>query len=179
MTAVRESFTGVHSATPAEQVMRRSRRVRAWRRIPGVAAALVVVAGAAVAVSTLIPPGHQPRTELAAWTVARQADGTVTVTVRELRDPAGLQQTLRADGIPATVTFSGQMPAACQRYPVGTGIAAGVFTVQPTSADYASLIIHPAALPPGAGVAINPPAQQPIQKVIIGLVHAIPECTGG
>jgi len=35
---------------------------------------------------------------LAAWTVLRRADGDIPVTIREWRDPAGLQRTLRADG---------------------------------------------------------------------------------
>ena len=110
MTAVRESFTDVHSATPVEQIVNRSRAVRTRRRIPAMAAALAVVAAAAIAVTTLLP-GHQPSgpvtVQLAAWTVVKQADGTVYVTIRELRDPAGLQRTLRADGIPASVTFAG------------------------------------------------------------------------
>ena len=33
------------------------------------------------------------------------------------RDPAGLQATLRADGIPASVTFIGQQNPACQVIP--------------------------------------------------------------
>jgi hypothetical protein len=37
--------------------------------------------------------------------VAKQADSNVYVTVRELSDPAGLQSRLRADGVPASVTF--------------------------------------------------------------------------
>jgi hypothetical protein len=42
---------------------------------------------------------------LAAWTVTKQADGDVRVTIRELLnpDPAGLQAALRADGVPAAV----------------------------------------------------------------------------
>jgi hypothetical protein len=39
--------------------------------------------------------------------------------------------------------------------------------------------IHPSALPHGAGVQINPPDQQPVRRVAIGLVYASPSCTGG
>jgi DNA-directed RNA polymerase specialized sigma24 family protein len=47
------------------------------------------------------------------------ADGLVDVTIRELRDPAGLQSKLRADGVPASVTFSGQPNPSCRPYPAG------------------------------------------------------------
>lgn len=50
ITAVRESFTDVHSATPVEQIVSRSRVIRARRRIPGAVAAAAVVV-------TLVP-GH-------------------------------------------------------------------------------------------------------------------------
>jgi hypothetical protein len=181
ITTVRESFTGIHSTTPMEQIVSRSRAVRARRRIPGLAAALVALAVAAVAVTALLPGSHpasrQPSVQLAAWTVFKQADGTVSVTIRELRDPAGLQRRLRADGVPASVTFRGQLPRSCQRYPVGTGLVNGVFTVG-HAGGFRVLVIHPSALPRGAGVAINPPAQPPLNRVAIGLVHATPQCTG-
>jgi hypothetical protein len=47
--------------------------------------------------------------------VAERPDGVIDVTVRELKDPAGLQARLRADGVPASVRFSGFNPA-CQDY---------------------------------------------------------------
>ncbi len=58
--------------------------------------------------------------QLTAWTVTRQADGNISVTIRQLKDPAGLQATLRADGVPATVTFTRQQNPACRPYPGGT-----------------------------------------------------------
>jgi len=54
MTAVRDSFTDVHSATPVERIVTRSRAVRAGRRIPALAAALAVTVAAVVAVTSLI-----------------------------------------------------------------------------------------------------------------------------
>jgi hypothetical protein len=181
VAAVRQSLTGIHSATPLEQIVTRSRRLRARRRIPGIAVALAVTAGAAMAVIGLLPPSHHPGsppgTQLAAWTVIKQTDGTISVTIRELSDPAGLQRTLRADGIPANVTFFGQMPRACQRYPVGIAQINRIFTGRQVD-GFPVMVIHPAALPPGAGVAINPPASQPIVRVAFGLVHASPQCTG-
>jgi hypothetical protein len=63
---------------------------------------------------------HPARAQLAAWTVARLADGNISVRINQFEDPAGLQSTLRADGVPASVTFAGQPDQACQPYPGGT-----------------------------------------------------------
>jgi len=182
ITAVKEAVTGVHMRVPAEVIVRRSRTVRARRRIPGAAAALAVLAGtAALALTALAPAGHQPSrhpgAQLAAWTVIRRSDGTVSVTIRELRDPSGLQRRLRADGIPASVTFFGQLPRSCQRYPAGTARINKVFTGR-QAGRFPVMVIHPSALPAGAGVAVNPPDQRPVTRVAIGLVHASPRCTG-
>src|SRR2546423_15257539 len=120
MTVVRDSFADIKSATPVGQIVGRSRTVRARRRISVLAGALAVTAGAAVALVTLLP-GHQPNSpvtaQLAAWTVTKQANGNISVTIRELRDPAGLQRTLRADGLPASVTFFGRQNLHCVPYP--------------------------------------------------------------
>ena len=80
-TAVRESVTGVHMTILAEQIMNRSRTIRARRRMPLVAGALAGVAGAALAVTALLPSSHQPghpaTARLTAWTVASQANGNI------------------------------------------------------------------------------------------------------
>ena len=122
ITALREQRGKVPMDTPVEQIIRRGRAVRARRRVPQVAAALGTAAAAAFAVSLALPASHpasEPHAQLAAWTVGRQPDGSIKVTIRELRDPAGLQQRLRADGVPASVTFSSQQNPACQGYPGG------------------------------------------------------------
>jgi hypothetical protein len=181
ITAVRESFTGVHSATGVDRIESRGRTLRARRRAAGLAGALAVGAAAVAAVTALGPAGHQPShrggIRLTAWTVVRQADGTIEVTLRQLRDPAGLQRTLRADGLPAAVTFTGQLPGSCQRLVVGGDVIKQIFSGR-QAGGYPVMIIHPAALPAGAGVAINPPDQWPITNVAIGLVQASPQCTG-
>jgi len=189
ITAVKQSVNGVHMRVPAEQIMSRSRAIRSRRRIPAVIGALAVAAGAALAVtSTLVPSGqasHQPTAQLAAWTVTKQANGDIKVTIRELRDPAGLQRTLRADGVPASVTFAGQQNPACQGYPTGGSqsqrrqLLGGVATV-PASGAYV-MVIHPSALPSGAGLQIfssfeNIPASA--QGAAVRLVQASPQCTG-
>jgi hypothetical protein len=182
ITAVRESFAGVHSDTGVEQIVSRSRAMRARRRVPVLAAALAVAAGAAAGVTALTPAQHQasrpPGAQLAAWTVVKRADGTVSVTLRQLRDPGGLQRRLRADGVPATVTFfGGTTPRSCRRYPMNDALINRVFSGR-TAGGFPVMTIHVSALPPDAGVQINPPAQQPVRNVAIGLVYASPSCTG-
>lgn len=210
MTAVRDSFAGVHSATPVEQIVRRSRAVRARQRIPALAGALAVAAGAAIAVTMLLP-GHQPggpvTARLAAWTVARQADGSISVTIRELRNPAGLQRTLRADSVPASVTFFGRQNPACQPYPhrrgqdrsetqrqtIIMGTPGGgsssdtvVRPMVPPGGQFTGLSIDPSALPRGVGLQIGAgPVGHRLSvgprffRIWAGLVQASQQCTGG
>jgi len=181
ITLVREQRGSVEMTTPVDQIIGRGRVLRARRRVPGLAAgALAVAAAAALAVTALLPGSHPAGrplpAQLTAWTVTRQADGTITVTVRQLRDPAGLQRTLRADGVPASVTFFGHEPRACQRYPkVSAILMAEVF-----GGHGPPLVIHPKALPHGAGVQLSPghyPHGAPI-ALAAELVQASRGCTG-
>jgi len=126
-TLVRLQRGTVRMSTPLEQIVGRGRAVRARRRLPAVTAALALVAGAVLAIGALTTAG-QPSARLAAWTVARRADGTIAITIRDLRDAAGLQRTLRADGVPATVDFVGGQRASCARMhgqPWSVGTQAG------------------------------------------------------
>jgi hypothetical protein len=130
LTAVRDRLSGMPLASPpdVEAIMARGRAHRHRRLIPGVAGSLAAAAVAALAVTALAPASHeashqgsrQPTVQLAAWTVTKLADGNISITVRELKDPAGLQRTLRADGVPASVTFASQQNPACRPYPGGT-----------------------------------------------------------
>jgi hypothetical protein len=190
ITVLREQRGKVPMDTPVEKIIRRGRAVRARRRVPRVAAALGAAAAAAFAVSAALPASHpasEPGAQLAAWTVARQADGSIKVTIRELQDPAGLQQRLRADGVPASVTFSGQQNPACQGYPGGGSqsqrrhLLNSVITAPATGRDV--MVIHPAALPSGAGLQINalfshPGQHRSFEGFSVGLVQASPQCTG-
>jgi hypothetical protein len=121
LTAVREQRTKVPMTVSVEQVISRGRALRARRRfVPGAAGALAAMAGAAVAVTALVPASHQPTARLAAWTVTELTHGNISVTIRELKDPAGLQRQLRKDGVPASVSFVPQQNPACKAYPGGT-----------------------------------------------------------
>ena len=180
ITAVREQRNKVPMTTPVEQIIRRGHAVRARQRIPGLAGVLAVVAAAAFAVIALLPASHpashQPGAQLAAWTVVKQADGTVSVTIRELRDPAGLQSRLRATASRPVSTSPASGTSQCQRYTTGIALINRVFAAQ-SAGGFPVMVIHPSALPSGAGVEINPPAQ-PANRVAIGLVYASPQCTG-
>jgi hypothetical protein len=204
ITAVRKSVTDVHSATPVDQIMGRGRVLRTRRRIPGVAGVLAVLAGAALAVTALLSPArpasHQPAAQLAAWTVAKQADGNISVTIREFRDPAGLQRKLRADGVPASVIFNRKLPRdapfrdlfrvkhnPCQKFSGGQGQLLKVMVGRPPHPlrDHSTIaVIHPSALPSGAGVQFiatpNTGYQNSPYRFALGvlLVQASRGCTG-
>lgn len=167
-TVVKASVTDVHMTIPAEQIISRSQAIRNRRRIPGLAAGMAVVAAAVLAVTALLP-GHsatvRPGIHLSAWTVVKQADGTVYVSINQLRDPAGLQRKLRADGVPASVVFGNApnvQPEPCQWY---HGNAAGLLPkVVPSIAPgpgRAILAIDPSALPQGPGCRSSPPPTYP------------------
>jgi hypothetical protein len=157
-------------------------RPRAHSPVTLAGAGLVTAAavGAAVAVTVLAPASHQPTAQLAAWTVVKQADGNIRVAIRQLRDPAGLQSTLRADGVPASVTFSGNPNPACQSYPYGGGTGlVGKVAQFPGGPNV--MVIHPSALPAGAGLRIASHFQQPNGGgfgISAGLVQASQQCTG-
>jgi hypothetical protein len=198
MTAVRESFTSVHDSTSVEQILSRGRAARARRRIPLITGALGVAAATVLAVTTLLPGSHHPSPQhsarLAAWTVTTQPGGNVSVTIRQLHNPAGLQRTLRADGVAASVTFLGQQNPACQPWPgaplqgkstpAGTALFNKVFPPTPPGAPPGVIMIHPSALPSGGGVQLaagfrqsGPPHSWYI-AIGAGLVRASPRCTG-
>jgi alpha-D-ribose 1-methylphosphonate 5-triphosphate synthase subunit PhnH len=117
---VRESLDRLTAepADPADLVGQARRRVARRRHSVRAAAALGAAAIAAVAAlavtSTLPSTGQHTHARLAAWTVARHADGHIYLTIRLLRDPAGLQRALRADGVQANVTFAIHQDSACQ-----------------------------------------------------------------
>jgi hypothetical protein len=220
-TIVRESVAGIHASTPVDRIVSRGRAVRSRRLIPGVAGALAVTAATALAVTTLLAPGHTglasghsgslasghpgshpASARLAAWTVAKQANGDIDITINQLKNPAGLQATLRADGLPATVSFSGTLLSpSCQGYLANTSTLNAVFQGQGTY-----IAIDPSALPSGTGVAISDdpgaglptlsgnipsmgqspavhPSVPPLSMAIdgplaVGLVYASQQCTG-
>jgi len=189
-TAVRESVAGIHSATPVAQIISRGRAVRARRRIPRVAGALTVAAaGTALAVPMLVssghPGSHPARIQLDAWTVTKQANGDIDVTINQLRNPEGLQSALRADGLPVNLTFSDTTSnhirvvqnASCRDYAAGPDVLNAVVH----GGSYASgtiLVIHPSALPSGVGLNIFVTPDTKYLTLVLSLVHTSRQCTG-
>jgi len=177
------------------------------------AAAVAVAAAAAVVVGVAFPVGYPavrppaagapaasdsaspPGVRLTAWTVARQVGGSIKVIFRQATDPAGLQQTLRADGVPISVSFTGQQNTTCQPYHIGASQAFWPYGSRPGPLDGSGFIDHPegayttpyafvidpAALPSGAGLQIwtsgTPGAADNFQPHVT-LVKTSPQCTG-
>jgi hypothetical protein len=135
-TMVRESVTDVHSATPIAQIISRGRAVRARRRTPALAGAGAVLAGSALAVSMLMPSVHPgaansrhpgsplAQARLAAWTMHKRANGSIDVTINELRNPVGLQAALQAAGVPVRVSYS-SLPVPATRQDGGISVTTG------------------------------------------------------
>jgi hypothetical protein len=160
-------------------------------------AAVAAVAGIAIAQ----PASHQtdpqastpasPKTsvpaqiQLAAWTVTKQAGGTVTITIKQMSDPAaenlaGLQAELRAGGIPASVGNTAN--PACTPYPASELHGANALQLpgihdygKPVVVHVTIFVLHSWALPAGAGVQIIVPTAG---HLIARLVQASPQCTG-
>jgi hypothetical protein len=186
-----DSLTGVHMTTPLDTIVRHGRARSRRRRLTGLAGAAVVAAGTVLAVTALLPAGHpashQPRIQLAAWTVVQQPSGIIQVTISELRDPAGLQATLRADGVPASVSFGNGQQTACLPYPGGgfttSANPALINSVFPPSPGPGPAVdINPSALPSGTGVllAFLQRSQNglPLIAIEAAVVQASQQCTG-
>jgi hypothetical protein len=154
-------------------------------------------------------PGSGPGARLAAYAVSQRADGSIQVSFfGEMRDPAGLQRTLRADGVPASVTFIGQQNPACQVIPgtvldgkpqapaalgrVVTWTGGGSKTTPAKTPPPLIMTIRPSALPSGDGLQIavmqgipaGPSGPWPYPKGSghptdeENLLKASPQCTG-
>jgi hypothetical protein len=212
LTEARDSLSTVHLAIPASEIMARTDQARRHRRL-GVLAGAGGLAAMAVAVSVTLPASHPasshpaagPGARLAAWTVTRQAHGTIRVRFfGEFRDPAALQHTLRADGVPASVTYLGQQNPACQSIPAGgpapgsrgrprgPGQRGGSLISRVMYGTGTTIFIDPSALPSGDGVQIavmrgmpsGPAGPWPYPKgsphagAEFGLVKASRQCTG-
>lgn len=190
LAAARDSFSDIVMSVPEEQIISRGRAVRARRRMSRLAAgSLAGLAAGALAVTALLPAGQPGASiRLDAWTVQKKADSSVYVTIRQLRDPARLQATLRADGVPASVTSSGPnprcrpaghtkstktrtgpaslppAPSAASGGPAGFGPGSPFQTTAGADSDNANavaMLIKPAGIPAGVGLEIYSPGGPP------------------
>ena len=144
------------------------------------------------------PPATRPAVLVSSWQPGL-SPGRPTAASRSpsasCGDPAGLQRTLRADGVPASVTFTGQQNPACQPYPHrhrpalqpfgprADPLGGSRFVNHPKDAYNTpdALVIHPSALPSGAGLQIwtsGTPGAADNFQLHVSLVKASPQCTG-
>jgi hypothetical protein len=101
------------------------------RRVPR--ARLILAAGAVAAAGIGVFAAVGGDTAAPAYAVEKQSDGSVTVEIQSLRDAAGLQEKLRAAGIPAVVDYTpmGKMcrqpraRGATRRHSMGMGMGVG------------------------------------------------------
>jgi hypothetical protein len=199
ITAVKASYAGIHMDVPLDVIVRRGRRLRARRRLPGLAGAAGTVAALALAVAALVPgsgrttaPGGSTGTErLAAWTVVSQQDGSVKVTLRwpGIRDVAGLQDRLRSDGIPARVARIGyRRPPltvpGCQVFGDWSAGPGGISYARWRKIFYGghtgqqsnhAFWVYRSAIPPGLGVLVDIYYDGTFGLYV---VKASPQCTG-
>jgi hypothetical protein len=130
LTMVGDGFTSVRMTATADAVMAQGRSLRRRRRTgrlaTGAALALALGAGLSVPALTSGSSGGAQRPTLAAWTVQQAPDGSIAVTIRELRDLAALQARLNADGARVTVGITTlTLPKGCvlsSPIPLGPGL---------------------------------------------------------
>jgi hypothetical protein len=128
------------------------------------AAALVLTSGPGAVPGQRATGGNTRSVVTAAWTVREDADGTVTIYLRQYTDPAALQQTLQTDGINAIVR---SIPSASRTvgkgtitYPACNYAATDMAqqAVQRAVVTFAGqdlpvrFIIHPDAMPEGSAL---------------------------
>jgi hypothetical protein len=134
-------------------------RPRRRRLVLGMAAA-GAAAAAAVVTPIVAPGGGATAFATADYSVQPHPDGTFTVTIKQLRDPAGLQRALRADGIAAYVRYLPTPDGPCAYQQRGSGKADFWLMPEIVSGPTASsrttiLTIHPAKLPRGNALLIQ------------------------
>jgi hypothetical protein len=97
------------AARPAPAVATRRRPRRRRLALAGVGVTAATAAVALVVTGSDVTPS--------AYAVQPRADGSVTVKIRGLEDAAGLERTLRAAGVPASVDYAPGGPAGCAAAP--------------------------------------------------------------
>ncbi|GAA2759062.1 hypothetical protein [Actinopolymorpha rutila] len=160
LTDTKDALTHVHMEQRPEAIMARARGRRLRRSLPGVAGVLAIATVLAMSLSGGHAPADSPlssggspeaagiHVNLAAWSVNTSPTGMVNVTIRELKDPAGLSATLAEAGVPVVLTsgpvctssYDRQLPRVVRKLP-GNGDLV--------------IIIDPKAMPAGTQLVIG------------------------
>ncbi|WP_432927248.1 hypothetical protein ACQPZZ_38400 [Microbispora sp. CA-135349] len=121
------------------------------------ASALALGVAAAVGVPALLGGGTP------AYAVSRNADGTLTITINQAKDPEPLEATLRGMGVNAVVDYI-PMGKRCSPQPRSTSFLSRQEAQHP--ADGRPLVIWP---PDQPGFRIDPAAVKPGQTAVLEL----------
>jgi hypothetical protein len=171
MTAVREEFEPVRMDVSVDAIMAKGRATRRFRRGGVAAGALAVALGVGLGVPALTSGGAASGTtaggataggiELTAWTVAKQTNGSIHVTIREMQNLPALNARLAADGArvvfglattsAAEVPTAGCLPASAVNGNAGiTNQNAAATAVNTISSPHGyTVVVTPAKIPAG------------------------------
>ena len=163
---LRDSLSGVAMPErPRLEAITARGRARRRHRLSAVAGLSVAGAAAGTALALgltgVLGPAPAPGTiRTASFTLVSNANGTATLTIspKELLDPAALQSDLAQYGIPAKVTtgsFCSSDPAPAGFSQVVSSSPAGPYTATPQNGVHPTITIDPAAMPAGTELSIG------------------------
>ena len=166
LRAASDSLSAIPMANPpdVEAIMARG-RARRRHRLSAVAGLSVAAAAAGTALALgltgVLGPARTPGTiRTASFTLVSSPNGTATLTIspKELLDPAALQSDLAQYGIPAKVTtgsFCSSDPAPAGFSQVVSSYPAGPSTATPQPVVQPTITIDPAAMPAGTELSVG------------------------
>lgn len=161
LTAARDSLGEVRMERPARTFEARARKRRLRRGLSGAATGtLALGVGLALALTAGGSPAltaHSLHANLAAWSVNTNSNGTVTLVVRDLRDPAQLEHKLAEVGIPSVVYFG----EFCYGQPVPGWRTDRVLQTamlhRGSRGSFVEVTLTPSAMPEGAELMLSIP----------------------
>jgi hypothetical protein len=150
--AVKAAVPDIRMHTPVQHIVsaarsRRRRRGLTRLAVAGLAVAVGLTLGLSTPGSGRNTPEAQPHgAKLAAWTVRTGPGGAVTITLRQLSNPAALQHALAEHGVPAIVHVGDSICFQSDGHPLP-----GLFRVVTHPPGFPIVIrIRPAAMPHGS-----------------------------